>query len=203
MKKLNVQKLVGIAMLAAVVVVLQFFANNISFGGFSITLVLLPIVVGAVLYGPSAGSILGAVFGSVVVTGILLFGPRDPLTAALWSANSIMTALVCILKGCAAGYISGVVFKLFLKFNTSSGSVIGSYAAAIICPIVNTGIFLIAMFTIFKPELITFAGGANVVYFGLITLTGVNFLIELAVNIILAPVIVGIVNAIKGNRRKK
>jgi len=197
MKKLNVQKFVGIAMLAAVVVVLQFIGNYIKFGDVSISLVLLPIVVGAALYGPVAGAILGGVFGAIIVAGYLS-GAVD----GLWLANPVATAAVCFIKGCAAGYLSGLVFKLFSRKNTSSGRVIGSYAAAITCPIVNTGIFLLAMFTIFKPQLIKFAGGTNAFYFAFIGLAGVNFLIELAVNIILAPVIVGIVNAIKGNRRK-
>lgn len=197
MKKINVQKLVGIAMLAAVVVVLQFIGNYIKFGDVSISLVLLPIVVGAAIYGPGAGAILGGVFGAIIIAGYLS-GAVD----GLWLANPIMTALVCMIKGCAAGYLSGLVFKLFSRKNTSSGRIVGSYAAAVTCPIVNTGIFLIAMFTIFKPQLIEFAGGTNAFYFAFIGLAGVNFLIELAVNIILAPVIVGIVNAIKGNKRK-
>lgn len=197
MKKLNVQKLVGIAMLAAVVVVLQFIGNYIKFGDVSISLVLLPIVVGAAMYGASAGAILGGVFGVVIIAGYLS-GAVD----ILWLSNPIATALVCIIKGCAAGFLSGVVFKLFSKKKTASGRVLGSYAAAIVCPIVNTGIFLIAMFTVFKPQLIELAGGTNAFYFAFIGLAGVNFLVELAVNIILAPVIVGIMNAIKGNIRK-
>lgn len=190
MKKFNVEKFVGIAMLAAIVVVLQFFANNISFGGVSITLVLLPIVVGASLYGVRAGALLGAIFGCVVVAGILIFGPRDPLTSLLWSSKPIATSLVCIIKGSVAGFLSGIVFKLLLRNNTSVNRAVSSYLAAITCPVVNTGIFLLAMFTIFKTQLIELAGGTNTYYFAFVVIAGVNFLIELAVNIILAPVIV-------------
>lgn len=196
MKKLNVQKFVGIAMLAAVVVVLQFIGNYIKFGDVSISLVLLPIVVGATLYGPIAGLILGGVFGAIIIAGYLS-GAVD----GLWLANPIATAVVCMIKGCAAGYLSGVVFSLFSRLGGSKSSTVGSYAAAVTCPIVNTGIFLLAMFTIFKPQLIEFAGGTNTFYFAFIGLAGVNFLVELAVNIILAPVIVGIVDAIKVRKR--
>ena len=98
MKKLNVQKLVGIAMLAAVVVVLQFIGNYIKFGDVSISLVLLPIVVGAALYGPVAGAILGGVFGAIIVAGYLS-GAVD----GLWLANPVATTVVCFIKGCAAG----------------------------------------------------------------------------------------------------
>ncbi len=48
--------------LTAIVIVLQALAIGIRFGTFSITLVLVPIVVGAALYGWKAGAWLGLVF---------------------------------------------------------------------------------------------------------------------------------------------
>lgn len=213
MKKNNIEKMVGIAMLAAIVVVLQFVGNFIKIGSFSVSLVLLPIVIGAALYGMVAGAILGAVFGAVVVFGYLS-GNVD----LLWLANPIATALVCFIKGAGAGLCSALVYNFFstsklkhggkicsrlenriksVKFFYKHGDKIGSYLAAIVCPIVNTGIFLLAMFTIFKPQLIEVAGGTGIVYFAFIGLAGVNFLIELGVNIILAPVVINVVNAVR------
>ena len=58
--------MVGIAVLAALVVVLQLLSSVIKIGTVSITLTLIPIVVGAAFYGPGAGAILGTVFGLVV-----------------------------------------------------------------------------------------------------------------------------------------
>lgn len=195
MKKINVQKLVGIAMLAAIVVVLQYIGNFIKFGSVSISLVLLPIVVGAAIYGPSAGAILGGIFGASIIIGYLS-GNVD----FLWLANPIATAIVCIIKGCGAGFVSGILYKLFAKRNIKSGKVLGAYSAAIVCPVVNTGIFLLAMFTIFREQLVSIAGGTNTVYFAFVGLAGVNFLVELAVNVVLAPVIVGIMNAVRVRR---
>lgn len=192
MKKNNVEKMVGIAMLAAIIIVLQFVGNFIKIGSFSVSLVLLPIVIGAGLYGVSAGAILGAVFGAVVVFGYLS-GSVD----LLWTANPIATALVCFIKGAGAGLCSALVYNLFSKSKIKYGDKIGSYFAAIVCPIVNTGIFLLAMFTIFKPQLIEYAGGTDIIYFAFIGLAGVNFLIELGVNIILAPVVINVVNAVR------
>lgn len=195
MKKINVQKLVGIAMLAAIVVVLQYIGNFIKFGSVSISLVLLPIVVGAAIYGPSAGAILGGVFGASIIIGYLS-GNVD----FLWLANPVATAIVCIIKGCGAGFVSGILYKLFAKRNIKSGKVLGAYSAAIVCPVVNTGIFLLAMFTIFREQLVSIAGGTNTIYFAFVGLAGVNFLVELAVNVVLAPVIVGIMNAVRVRR---
>lgn len=197
MKKFNVEKLVGITMLAAIVVVLQFIGNYIKIGDVSVSLVLLPIVVGAAMYGPSAGAILGGVFGAVIIVGYLFGGTVD----FLWVANPVATSVVCLIKGCSAGFVSGYIYRLFAKSNLSKNKTIGAYAAAAACPIVNTGIFLIAMFTIFKPQLIEIAGNTNAIYFAFVFLAGINFLVELAVNIILAPVIVGVMNAINGKHK--
>lgn len=195
MKKINVQKLVGIAMLAAIVVVLQYIGNFIKFGSVSISLVLLPIVVGAAIYGPSAGAILGGIFGASIIIGYIS-GNVD----FLWLANPVATAIVCIIKGCGAGFVSGIVYKLFARRFNKSGRVIGAYSAAVVCPVVNTGIFLLAMFTIFREQLVSIAGGTNTIYFAFVVLAGVNFLVELAVNVVLAPVIVGIMNAVRVRR---
>ena len=182
-------------MLAAIVVVLQYIGNFIKFGSVSISLVLLPIVVGAAIYGPSAGAILGGIFGASIIIGYLS-GNVD----FLWLANPVATAIVCIIKGCGAGFVSGILYKLFAKRNIKSGKVLGAYSAAIVCPVVNTGIFLLAMFTIFREQLVSIAGGTNTVYFAFVGLAGVNFLVELAVNVVLAPVIVGIMNAVRVRR---
>lgn len=199
MKKFNVEKFVGIAMLAAIVVVLQFVGNFIKFGSsVSVSLVLLPIVVGAVLYGPSAGAILGAVFGAVIIAGYLS-GTVD----FLWVANPWLTSFVCILKGAAAGFVSGYVFKLFTRLiNGKAGSVVGTYVAAIVCPVVNTSVFLLFLVTIFKEPFLKECANQGIVYYVYIGLVCLNFLFELGVNVILAPAIVGITNAIKGSRKR-
>ena len=59
--------MVGMALFAAIVVVLQIIGNYIRIGNFSISLVLVPIIVGAALYGPAGGAFLGGVFGIVVI----------------------------------------------------------------------------------------------------------------------------------------
>ena len=59
--------LVGTGILTAIVIVLQALAIGIKFGPFSITLVLIPIVVGAALYGYKAGAWLGLGCGVVVL----------------------------------------------------------------------------------------------------------------------------------------
>ena len=65
--RIKTRTLTGVALFTAIVVVLQLVGAFIRFGPFSISLVLVPIVVGAALYGPAAGAWLGLVFGLVVL----------------------------------------------------------------------------------------------------------------------------------------
>ena len=62
MRNEKIKKMVGIALLMAVVVVLQLLGSFIKLGPVEVSLVLLPIVIGAAVYGPTAGAILGATF---------------------------------------------------------------------------------------------------------------------------------------------
>ena len=61
-KKFDTKKLVGLALFTAIVVVLQFMGSFIKFGMFSVSLVLIPIVVCAAVYGWKSGAVIGAVF---------------------------------------------------------------------------------------------------------------------------------------------
>ena len=135
--KFNTQALVGMGILTAIVVVLQFIGAFIKFGPFSITLVLAPIIIGAALYGWKAGAWLGAVFGIVV----LLSGDA----AAFMTVNAPGTVILCILKGTLAGAAAGLVYKALEKVNPW----VAVIAAAIVCPVVNTGVFLLGCLVFF------------------------------------------------------
>jgi len=183
-KSINTRKLVLLALLTAIVVVLQLLGAFIRFGPFSISLVLLPIAVGAALIGIYAGGWLGLVFGFVVLLSgdAGLFMAVDPLA----------TVLVVLLKGVLAGLAAGAVYKLLAEKSRTVASII----AAIVCPIVNTGIFVLGCFLFFLPTLTGWgeaAGFASVTAFIFLGMIGLNFLFELGLNIILSPAIVRLI----------
>ena len=67
MKNGKIKRMAGIALLMAMVVVMQFLTGMIPpVGGFSISLVLIPIVLGAAIFGPRAGAVLGVCLGLLV-----------------------------------------------------------------------------------------------------------------------------------------
>ena len=192
----KIQRMAGMSIFIAIIVVLTILCTFVRFGPFSITLALAPIIIGAALYGPGAGAILGGVFGFVVLlTGI--FGWDGGTVMYLMSLNALGCVLICIGKSAAAGWISGLVYRLIAKKNIHLGVVV----AAIVCPIVNTGIFIIGMMLFYMSTLESWAGGQAVIYYAIFGLTGVNFLVELAVNLVLSSGITSIIRYGQGRRK--
>ena len=176
--------MVGIGLFTAIIVVLQFLGGGIRFGMFSISLVLVPIVVGAALYGWKSGAWLGFAFGAAV----LLSGDA----AAFLVIDPIATVLVVLVKGIACGLMAGIVYHLLARIN----SVLAVFSAAIMCPIVNTGVFLLGCQLFFLDTVAEWGvamGYENAAAYMFLGLAGVNFLIEIGVNIVLAPVIVRLI----------
>ena len=184
------RKMTGLAIFTAIIVVLQVLCTFVRFGPFSITLALAPIIIGTAMYGKGAGAYLGGVFGAVVlVTGLL--GWDGGTVMLLMGINPLGCVLVCLLKGVAAGFFAGLCYELIAKKNDKLGVLI----SGIVCPVVNTGLFIVGMLVFFFDTLSGWAGGQNLLLYIIVGLTGVNFLAERAVNIVLSSGITRIIRA--------
>ena len=162
----------------ALVVVMQFVGGIIPpIGGFTISLVLIPIVLGAAVFGPGAGALLGATFGAVVYINCIT--GADPGGAMVFQSNPVLCFLVVMGKGILAGFASGAVYKLLKNKNPYIAMIL----AAIVCPVVNTGIFVACMLLFFIDVLAAWAGGADVVGYILTGLILANFVPELIINV--------------------
>lgn len=179
-KGLSTQNLVLLALLTALVAILAYFGGFIKIGGLaSISLTLIPVVIGAVLCGPLAGAWLGG------VSGVVFFMTAD---AAFWLGLSIHgTIITVMIKGIAAGLVAGLVYRLLEKYNRY----LAICVAAIVAPVVNTGIFLIGCLIFFIDVVSAgaLAEGMSVGAYLIIFFVGLNFVFELIVNVVLSPAI--------------
>ena len=182
-------------MFAAVVVVLQMFVS-IPLGMFTITLTLVPIMLGAILFGPASGAFLGGVFGVVVAIQVAT-GAAGAASSLMLAQAPFITVFLCVLKGAAAGLTSGLVYKAISKLEKPNLAVILS---AVCCPIVNTGIFCLGL-TVFYNNLLNewaIGGGfASAFTFIILGLIGLNFVVEFAVNVLLIPVALRMIKIVK------
>ena len=112
------------------------------------------------------------------------------------SINMVGTIITVLVKGTACGAVAGVVYKLLSKWNSFAG-VLG---ASLICPIVNTGIFLLGCQLFFLDGITSWgieAGYTNVVAYMFLGLAGGNFIFELITNLILGPAAATLIKTIK------
>ncbi len=186
MTKSSTKNLVLASILTAIVIVLQFLGSFIKLGPFSVSAVLVPIVIGAATCGVGVGAWLGFVFGIVVI----LSGDA----AAFLAINVPGTIITVLLKGTLCGLFAGIMYKAVAKIN----KYVAVATSAVICPIVNTGIFLLGCSAFFMDTISGWAiaaeFGGNVAQYMIFVLVGVNFLVEMAINVVLSPVIVRLLN---------
>lgn len=196
--KNQILKMAQLAILTAIVILFQLLGSFIHIGPTSISLVLIPIVIGAILLGPASGAFLGFVFGAItLIAGIT---GTDGFTHILFSAQPIATSVICIAKATLAGLGAGWVYKALKNANT----LLASIAAAAAAPIINTGLFVLGgLFLVNQTLSANFvAEGQTLVYFVVIGCAGINFIAEFIVNIVVSPAINTIVRALSGKISK-
>lgn len=195
MKNAKIKRMASVALLMALVVVMQAISGIIPpVSGFPISLVLIPIVLGAALFGPGAGAILGGTFGVIVYINCIT--GADPGGAMVFQANPVLCFLVVMGKGILAGAASGWVYRLLKGKNPYAAMI----CAAIVCPVVNTGVFIVCMLLFFIEVLRSWAAGADILGYILSGLVLVNFVPELIINLLFSPASAQIVRVVQ---RKK
>ncbi len=167
-------KMVQLAIFSAIIVVLSFIA--IKFGAIEITLVPIPVAIGAIMLGKKYGAFLGGVFG--IISFIQCFG-YSAFGAFLLQINPIFTLIVCLVPRVCAGFLSGLIFELLKKIDKTK--VMSFALASLASALFNTLIFVGGMVLLFFNNE-TFAetfnsGGLNPVAF-MIAFIGINGIVE-------------------------
>ncbi len=180
------KRITGLAVLLALVIVLQGALGTVQIGVVTLNFTLIPIVLGAILYGAVAGGILGFACGIVVLIQVILGG--SPFYTIIWTMTPGWTVATCLVKTTVAGFVAGWLFELISKKN----ALVGVFTASAIVPVLNTGLFILGCLcmnesiTAFQAQLPDFAG-VNMLVFILVGLVTFNFFIELAINLVVAP----------------
>ena len=195
--KISTRTMTLASIMTALVIIFTLLGNFISLGFFNVSLALVPIVIGAATCGVWVGAWLGFVNGLVI-----LFSGQ---AAGFMGINALGTIFVVMLKGTLCGLAAGAVYHLVNKvdlikmFNLDGkcgikakhNEIVAVVAASATCPIVNTLVFILGCLTIFLPTMQ--AGGAaegkSALGYVLTAMVGFNFFFELAVNLVLAPVV--------------
>jgi uncharacterized membrane protein len=181
--------MVELALLIAIVILMAFTPiGYIKTLGLEITLLVVPVTVGAIALGPISGAILGGVVG--ITSFIQCFG-MSPFGAVLLGINPVATLIVCLIPRILMGWFSGLIFQGLQKGNTTRKF---SFAITSLAgPVLNTIFFMTTLVLFFyNTEYIQgFATALNTknVFTFIILFVGVNGLVEAGICFILGTAI--------------
>ncbi len=126
------RKLVITALMAAIAIVLGWTHIGFIpwFGGISLTILHIPVVIAAIIAGPISGLLVGLIFGafSMIQAAVAPTGPTD-----VWFTNPLLAVLPRLFIGPAAW----LVFKAFMKWPLLALALSGAAGS-----LVNTGLVL-------------------------------------------------------------
>jgi uncharacterized membrane protein len=188
-KKFSTKYLVEMALLVAIILIMAFTPiGYIRTAGLEITLIVVPVAVGAVTLGPAAGAILGGVFG--ITSFIQCFG-MSPFGAALLGINGFLTFLVCVPTRILMGWLTGLIYKGLRKTKLPSGASVT--ISNLCCPLLNTtffmGMLVLGFYnTEYIQSFVSALGAKNALLF-ILAFVGVNGLIEAIVCFIVGTAI--------------
>ena len=188
------------AVLLALVIVLQLFASAIPMFGVTLNFSLVPIVLAGIFFGMWGGALLGLVSGLITFLTAAVMG-QEPSTAFLFQASPVLLTLTCIGKTTIAGFLAGLFYQLIAKKN----KLIAAYVASVTVAVFNTGIYLLGI-VLMKDAAAQFTGteaSASAVFVAVFALIWLNFVLEIVINVLLAPAVHRIVLIVEKQVRKK
>ncbi len=171
--KLSTKYLVELALLVAVILLMAFTPiGYIKTLGLEITLIVIPVAVGAVTLGPTGGAILGGVFG--VTSFIQCFG-MSAFGTILLGVNPFFTFLVCVPTRILEGWLTGLIYQGLRK--SSLKSEVSVTLANLCCPLLNTVLFMGTLVVLFAGTMREQFGMTKVIPF-IVTFVGINGVVE-------------------------
>lgn len=144
-KKFSTTKFVEMALLVAIILLIAFTPiGYIKTFGLEITLIVVPVTVGAITLGPAAGAVLGAVFG--ITSFIQCFG-MSAFGAMLLSINPAAHFIVCVAARILMGWLTGLIYQGLKKVQPIRK--ISVFLASLIGPFLNTFFFMTTLVLFF------------------------------------------------------
>ena len=200
-KGFTTRDITGNAILLALVIVLQAFGGSISIGAVQLNFTLIPIVLGAILFGKWSGLFLGFACGVVVLVQVIM--GLAPFYAVIWSYTPVVTVFTCIVKTSVAGFVAGLLYEWLRKKN----SLVAVFVASGIVPVINTALFIVGCLcmnesiSVFQSSLEM--GSMNVFVFILVVLVTFNFFIEFAINLLVSPALHTVYQVVEKQFKKR
>lgn len=185
------RRLTQLALLAALLLVMNFTPlGYLQVGPLSMSLMSIPVAIGAMLMGPADGAILGGVFGATsflqAVQGTSAMG------AALFAYSPVGSFVVCFVARVLVGLCCGLVYQGMRKILPGKEKVcaaVGGFSAAFLNTVFFMG-FLVLLFygSPYVQGLVEALGVSNPLAF-VVAVVGVQAIVEWAACCVVAAAV--------------
>lgn len=173
------------AIFATLIILMTFTPiGYIPIGPVKMTLLTLPVAIGSIVLGTRSGLILGTLFG--LTSFYTCFG-MDAFGNILLGINPFFTFIMCVVPRVLCGFLPALIYKAISK-NGAKNTLIAIPVAAASTAIINTLLFITALWALFNSHLSGILGTNNL-FTMFATIAGINGLIEIAVNIVIGTAI--------------
>lgn len=190
-QKMDVRRMVQIALLGAIMLVLSFTPlGYIPLPFMRATTMHIPVIVGACLFGPKVGALLGGLFGVTSVIKATLepnimsfvftpFYQFNPQFAGSWSS-----LIVAILPRILIGVVAALVFEAMVKFTRGDGF---SFAVAGLVGSLTNTIGVMGLIYLLFGEQYAAASGMNpsLLLSAILGVVGTNGIVEASIAAVL------------------
>ena len=169
--------MVELALMSAIIIVMAMTPLGYLRTPFlSITLLTIPVAVGAIVLGPKKGAFLGGIFGATSFAQAL---SGAGMTAILLQTNPLGVLFLCFVPRILEGFLCGLIAKILRKTRYKKAAF---YIAGVSCPVLNTILFMGTVITLFFQTdyiqtLVSSLGATNPMGF-VIALVGIQGVIE-------------------------
>ena len=136
----HIRYMVQLAVLVAILLVLELTGiGMIKTLGLELTIMQIPVIIGAIIMGPTAGGILGGVFG--LLSFWECFG-KSFFGGTLLAIQPFFTFLVCVPTRLLMGVCCGWIFKLLHRMDKTRGQILSFLGGSLAGALLNTVFFM-------------------------------------------------------------
>lgn len=210
-RTMKTKELVLTSMFTAIIIAMAFvpYLGYIPLGFMNATIIHIPVIIGAIVLGPSKGAFLGAVFG---LTSMINNTYNPNLTSFVFSPfysmgevhGNFASIIICMVPRILVGVVAYYVYRGILKLikNKKKGSIFALAGAGVAGSLTNTLLVMNGIYFLFGASYASAKGIALDTLYGVIlTVIGTQGVPEAIVAAILAAAIgKALLSVMKGNR---
>lgn len=194
---LKTRTLVQLALLTAIELIMAFTPlGYLKVGALSISFLMVPVVIGAIIMGPAAGAFLGGVFG--LTSFIQCFG-MDAFGTMLMGISPLCIFITCIPSRVLAGWIPGLLFKALDKIDSKKYA---AYAVSSVSGALLNTVFFVGFLVLFFHKTLMELGMGDTILAVIASLVTINAVVEAIVCLVAGTAIVKALSVILKSRLK-